>query len=424
MQKVYVLLRNDKQTGPYSLQEIIQFDLKPYDLIWIEGKSAGWYYPQEIGALHPYLAFLPQRTKVAAQHTTPEKNVFVSMPPSPIKREELQPSLQTETLMNASKESYMPFEPTSKNIEEEVYAQFRKSSEKESRPTMEALPISQKKKSRSAAVGIATILIVGGVFAASWVMNRHSSDEETASETITDAPVQNEIVTPAVAKTDNTKSTQNFSAPKQKQQQTKTTRKQTTVVANENPLQKGEQKIAANKPVTEPTDYDATTPPTKEEAPAVTKEETSSPAETTNAPQEKKKKLRDKIFDIFKKKPAEQTSEEAKPAETENGERRATRREDGANLSQMVSIRFEVPNDWMMGIKGAKATLVNRSSEKISKAVVDVLYYDDDNNLLQKKTINFSNVGDKDSKTISIPDHSSATRVDYNIVSVEGKPAA
>lgn len=44
----YLLLRDNKQTGPYSSEEIIAKGFKPYDLIWAEGKSAGWRYPGEL----------------------------------------------------------------------------------------------------------------------------------------------------------------------------------------------------------------------------------------------------------------------------------------------------------------------------------------------------------------------------------------
>ena len=52
----YLLLRNNKQTGPYSKEEIIEKGFKPYDLIWAEGKSAGWRYP---GELPEFAAFAP-----------------------------------------------------------------------------------------------------------------------------------------------------------------------------------------------------------------------------------------------------------------------------------------------------------------------------------------------------------------------------
>jgi hypothetical protein len=50
----YLLLRSNKKSGPYSLQEIVNFGLKAYDLIWVEGKSAGWRYPSELDELKPY----------------------------------------------------------------------------------------------------------------------------------------------------------------------------------------------------------------------------------------------------------------------------------------------------------------------------------------------------------------------------------
>ena len=54
MQKVYLLLRNNQQTGPHSFEELLELHLKPYDLIWVEGKSLGWRYPTEIETLKPF----------------------------------------------------------------------------------------------------------------------------------------------------------------------------------------------------------------------------------------------------------------------------------------------------------------------------------------------------------------------------------
>jgi hypothetical protein len=52
--KPYRLLRNNKESGPYSAEELIQLGLKAYDLIWEDGKSASWRYSSEIAALKPY----------------------------------------------------------------------------------------------------------------------------------------------------------------------------------------------------------------------------------------------------------------------------------------------------------------------------------------------------------------------------------
>ena len=50
----YLLLRDNKQTGPYSVTELIQKGIKAYDLVWLDGKSAAWRYPSEIEELKAY----------------------------------------------------------------------------------------------------------------------------------------------------------------------------------------------------------------------------------------------------------------------------------------------------------------------------------------------------------------------------------
>jgi hypothetical protein len=50
----YLLLRSNKQSGPYSLQQLVSLGLKPYDLVWLEGKSAAWRYPSEVDGLKDY----------------------------------------------------------------------------------------------------------------------------------------------------------------------------------------------------------------------------------------------------------------------------------------------------------------------------------------------------------------------------------
>lgn len=50
----YLLLRNNKESGPYNLDQVVKMGLKKYDLVWVEGKSAAWRYPGEIEELKPY----------------------------------------------------------------------------------------------------------------------------------------------------------------------------------------------------------------------------------------------------------------------------------------------------------------------------------------------------------------------------------
>lgn len=50
----YLLLRNNKESGPYTLDALIRLGLKPYDLVWVEGRSAAWRYPSELAELKAY----------------------------------------------------------------------------------------------------------------------------------------------------------------------------------------------------------------------------------------------------------------------------------------------------------------------------------------------------------------------------------
>jgi hypothetical protein len=282
---------------------------------------------------------------------------------------------------------------------------------------------STKKPVSPVVVGLITVLIVGGVFAASWMLNRQDKEAtETPTDVVADLPAQAEIES-AEANQPTVMATKPASAAAVKKPRSRTGLQQTATTKTDVEVSR-QTAVVAGESTPEMTNEIPTT--TRQDEPPVIISEGSAEAETpeTAAPQEKKKKLRDKLFDIFRKKPEDAKQEETQPAETNPGERTASRREESADLAQLVHVRFDVPNEWMMGIHGAKATLVNRSSETVQKATVELQYFDDDNKLLQKKIISFDKVGGKGSKTISIPDHPTATKVDYSIVSVAGKPAA
>ena len=47
----YLLLRDNQQSGPYSLEKLAELGLQRSDLIWVQGKSNGWVYAGEIEEL-------------------------------------------------------------------------------------------------------------------------------------------------------------------------------------------------------------------------------------------------------------------------------------------------------------------------------------------------------------------------------------
>ena len=60
MEKVYLLLRNNLQSGPYTIDELRQQKLRRNDLIWKEGESTAWCYPSELEELHAGTQAMPR----------------------------------------------------------------------------------------------------------------------------------------------------------------------------------------------------------------------------------------------------------------------------------------------------------------------------------------------------------------------------
>ena len=51
---LYRLLRNNKESGPYTALQLKEMGLKPFDLLWTEGRGAAWQYASEITELKDF----------------------------------------------------------------------------------------------------------------------------------------------------------------------------------------------------------------------------------------------------------------------------------------------------------------------------------------------------------------------------------
>ncbi len=148
----------------------------------------------------------------------------------------------------------------------------------------------------------------------------------------------------------------------------------------------------------------------------------------TEAPKEKKRTLKELFGGLFKKHQKEETAQaEPKSSGNSNNERTATRRDESpvetatVDLTDQVDIKLNKnTEDWMMGVQGLKLTLYNRSAATLKTAAVEVRYYSEENNLLEKKTVYFSNIASKKSQTMAAPDHRLADHVEYKILSATG----
>jgi len=87
----YLLLRDNKESGPYSAEELVALGLKAYDLVWIKGKSAAWRYPSEVPELKPYAPAVEEqpfdrfykKQEERKEESLPGRNIVKKEPPLP-----------------------------------------------------------------------------------------------------------------------------------------------------------------------------------------------------------------------------------------------------------------------------------------------------------------------------------------------------
>lgn len=86
----YLLLRSNKQTGPYTLDQLAQLGLKPYDLVWLEGRSAAWRYPSEIDELREFAPAVEEQPYDRFYKKPEEEKHFYEKASTPIQSQGLQ----------------------------------------------------------------------------------------------------------------------------------------------------------------------------------------------------------------------------------------------------------------------------------------------------------------------------------------------
>lgn len=99
MNNTYILLRNNSESSPLSLEDLKRIGLLPSDLLWVECQSVCWQHPHEIPELKKLLtpdeqpAKLPATEDVFEKYTPPVKadtvtptvknRVYVKLPSAP-----------------------------------------------------------------------------------------------------------------------------------------------------------------------------------------------------------------------------------------------------------------------------------------------------------------------------------------------------
>ena len=410
MQKVYLLLRNNRQTGPYSLEEVLQMNLKPFDLVWVEGRSAAWRYPGEIESLKAFVPeapaaafpFQPIATEVL------DGNTAVTSVPSPIATS--RKIFVRMPVTGSSTATAPPPDPVSNPIEKipattavpEVQTRLSRSMEEveedftnwnyRKKTSLKKAPVA--KKELLIAAGIIALILAGYAIISKPSLIQPAANQEKTISPVPTSPVQEHR--PA-ASDQQAAGTEVLDEPVESLA--------TESIKEKKPARKNA--TAEQLPV-------SALPTVRQEENVIeepVQEEVAEPAEepvlVQQAPVKEKKKLGVIIRSVFKKDRKEEAASEQPPAA--DG-RQAKRRDDGnapddkTNLAAMIDLDASTPDNWMMGINGMKVTLRNRSNKSIAATVI-VSYLDANKKLLQTRTIRFNNVSARGKATMPAPDH-------------------
>ncbi len=437
MQKEYLLLRNNHETGPHSLEELIQLGLKPFDLIWVQGRSGGWSYPSEIEALKIYLPPDEQEKAVqeqaVTQSITPTQkpahpHIFVSLPyKNSVAIPETTPagftaSIASENNLEARAEALrkraQAFNGAPSTTEVRTNLNRSINSVEEDYTSWLYQTKTKKKNTVSGKQLVATALIAAGLVVGWWGGKKLFSTSAT-----TLSSKEETLQQPAVIKTVSQNTAGGYpSTTEVLEAQPATVDKKEETATQKNKLSADGKKKGIVRVVDSPIVASGTNQSveTQEVQEVVVPENTTATPEVEKPTVEeapKKKSGIGKIFaGIFGKK-------KEWPSKEETGERTAKRREDAApvNLINDVDLRLKQDSEnWMMGVQNAELTLYNRSNVQLNSAIVELSYLNEDNVLLEKKTIQFNNIGAKKSATASVLSHRTAQLLKYKIVTASG----
>lgn len=425
----YRLLRNNKESGPFSFDELVQMGLKPYDLIWVDGKSAGWRYPSEINELKPFAPVIEEQPfdrfykKPADQ---PKKNPIIS---TPLNKEEskAKPRIKITAVSNKiepihSNEKKLVEEPVHDSPHwKEMYAHWEnkklqeETGPKPQQPNQPSVPLEEqvlqdvpdsmepdpenillangpqdsKSKNNNALIFLLGLLIIslGTWVAYSWSKTASHNPEELKIETVENnsTPPLKPEVEPIAAKANESK---NLIEPEG-------LNKADEVVINTN------NKLPENNTVI-PSENTAVAKPTKTKEAVKDAPEIKQPvATTTDKP-------------VIKQEPAK-TGKEVTKQLTEKPDNSTILKEKKTSpkIVDYIKVSSTQPNEG--SVAGIKYKIKNVSETPVDLIMLDLMYYDANGKFKKGETVYVRNVAPGQTVNLPAPENAEAAKIKYKI---------
>jgi hypothetical protein len=445
----YLLLRNNKESGPYSLDQLVDLGLKAYDLVWVTGRSAAWRYPGEVEELKAYAPVVEEQpfdrffkkpseqqasgpTPVQKEEIpvvkqkqttyTPAKSVFVTLPGNvkvktePVKQEpkedpyqKYQPGYQQQQEQPVvAKTITITENPVAAEIKysqplDEIKEMYVKTLyERKQRIANKALLLQWGKK---AAVVLA---IVGVGVAIGFAMKSGSSKEPVLSQTAvpTQPAVINETTTdpvqennqesiennPAITGNQSVEQPQQFFKEESLNETPATEEKRTAA-----PAERVIEEKSAAPPLSEK--KETSYPPVEEPSPGV---------ELNARTGERTRKVRE-------------TSDQSATTISEEKETVKPKAvmKSGGSLSKLVTVSSnEYTKVAFGGIRNLQLTVTNESKYILDNVTVELQYLKPSEEPLKTETVQFRSVSPGGSLTIRVPDTNRGIKVNYRITHI------
>lgn len=398
----YLLLRDNKQSGPYTVPELIEKGIKPYDLVWLDGKSISWRYPSEMEDLKAYAPAVEEQP-FDRFYKKPETAIKAAAPVT-LEHSAYEPKVSVETKL----EEDLP-------IQKKVYINFPVGSTPEKKPaatekiivpvqTGEQTYFAEKTSYNQPAerlssynakpspnknhlyyAGAACVILIGFVTVL-LINNKNQNDRLKELNTIV-KQIENKNAGALTAQT--TQVTNTTPASEQSQPQTSETIVNPELLTTNDYNQP---KPALKETVTAP---DGTAPPeikAVEIAPGVVYKE--------------RPVLRRSDNTVETTVPKEKTTEPA-PSATDN-------------IYKLVSVR---PNSYKTGVLGGISNLqfelTNNSKHELHKVAIEIKYLGPEKKVVNKQTIYFENVSPGGKSTIDVPKSKRGVSIDYTITDIK-----
>jgi hypothetical protein len=392
MNNTYILLRNNSESTPLSLEDLKRIGLLPSDLLWVECQSVCWQHPQEIPELKKLLTPEEQPVNIPATEDEFEKytplvkadtvtptvknRVYVKLPSTSTttasEKEEVpivaQQTDKTETITAHKKKPAPEYAQYTINDilldQVETIPQLSNKSPKDKTELLESLLYLPKKKIALyvglLAAGALMMLIIKGTggnekmkappVAVQAEMINTIPTAEPVEETVTDSTIIPESYTPqqtVITETSTASTTKSVStAPTKKQQEDKQT-----------------------KPKNEPASI-TTTPAAKTATPVIENLE-------------------------VKKVPVENI------------------------VSQLHLKANEYTVAAFGGIRNLKMTLQNNSRHLLEKVSVEIRYLNPEGEVVKTETIDFNSVPPGESAAIAVKKTTRGVKLDYKITKIK-----